>query len=495
MNELAIFKTLLENLDALQREYPDPKEFLAKKGYKFPSVIRQLFDDVYSLRVQRAVAVSARGGGKTYLAAGLAASFLLFRGFHVAVVAGSLEQARYLFEYAKEIFDEPEVVSGGYIEKETKTLAKTRDGAWFKVAPASPKTIRGLHAHGRGMLLILDEEAEMDPDIVRAALKTVKDAQPSVILRISTNHKIMGTFADLVENHERYGYTYYHWDSFDVAKIDHWQGKEPNWEFYFLPYRSAYSDEEIQKMIQDLRAYWRMKPREHIDGWIRMEEIVQDFVESPREWFEVEDLGLKPSGEGLVLDPQKVDAAFHADVDYMPTAEAWIAIDWGFKGMTAVEVLQQIGDEVWLVESRSYTQVPISDLVHELESLAEIYDTREVYADASHPFENEELRNAGFDVTEVKFNQFKETGAGWLRHLLDTGKFKANTRFREAWTQLKNWRRDQSGKIVKKDDHHPDALLAGMYRLERQRGLEPVRVRGIRLRRSRWLQTVVESRT
>ena len=33
-----------------------------------------------------------------------------------------------------------------------------------------------------------------------------------------------------------------------------------------------------------------------------------------------------------------------------------------------------------------------------------------------------------------------------------------------------NWRRDKNGKIVKKDDHHPDALLAGTKHLEDAQG-------------------------
>ncbi len=499
MNEvLAAFAALLENVDEFKNTYQDnPRVFLQERGYRFPKPIRKLFDDLYFEQVTRAVAVAGRGGGKTFLAAGLGFSFLIFKDFHVAVVAGSLAQALYLFEYAKELFGEPEVQQADILEKETKTLARTRTGAWFKVAPASTKAVRGLHAHGRGMLLILDEEAEMEPDIVRAALKVVKDAEPAIILRISTNHKVMGTFADLVDNHERLGYELYQWDSFDVAKIDHWRGNEPNWDFYLLPYSAFYSEGELQKMKEDLRKYWNMKPRERVDGWIRMEEIIQAFVESPREWFEVEDLGLKPSGEGLVLDPIKVDLAFKEEVYSVPTAPTWIGIDWGFQGMTAVETLQQVGEEIHLIESRSFTRAPIGEIVAYLKELRDRYGANEVYADSSHPFENEEVRNAGFEVTEVVFSQYKETGASWLKHLFDTGRFKASPEFGEVKQQLKNWRRDKNGKIVKKDDHHCDALLAGTKKLDEMRGSTPAII-SLSLRRRRglsWMQRVVAGRT
>jgi hypothetical protein len=36
--------------------------------------------------------------------------------------------------------------------------------------------------------------------------------------------------------------------------------------------------------------------------------------------------------------------------------------------------------------------------------------------------------------------------------------------------QLINWRRDKTGKIVKKDDHHCDALLAATKKFELRKG-------------------------
>ncbi|GAH50435.1 unnamed protein product, partial [marine sediment metagenome] len=105
-------------------------------------------------------------------------------------------------EYVQDITGEPEIVD--YIPDETKTLVRGRWGNWIKASPASTKAIRGLHARGRGMLLIMDEEAEMEEAIVRSALKIVKDAKPAIIIRLSTFHKVMGTFADLVDNHKKY---------------------------------------------------------------------------------------------------------------------------------------------------------------------------------------------------------------------------------------------------------------------------------------------------
>jgi|GEM_PF-1662242 len=455
---LSQLKDELLKRDQLVDKYQGrPMKFLEQYGYQFPNKIEELFRDIYSEKVQYAVVKSCRAGGKTMIASGLAFCFFFFKQWNVGVVAGSKEQALRTIEYCQDISGEPEVVD--YVPEETKTIIKGKWGNWIKASPASTKAIRGLHARGRGMLLILDEEAEMEEAIVRSALKVAKDAKPCIILRLSTFHKITGTFADLVDNHEKYGYRLYGWDSFDVAEkctddcsecLKAYYGTRP----------------DIKEREKEFVAYCGGKAKRG-KGWLPIDNIRQAFIESPREWWEVEDMGMRPSGEGMVLPPEKIKQAFDHDfVGIVPTAESWFGVDWGFKGMTAIESLQRVEDKVNLVESKEFTEITLPLIVEYLREQSEILGTKVVYADSSHPFENNQLKNEGFDVIEVVFGAYKETGAGWLRYLFERDRFQAPRYLVKVKTQLINWRRDKSGKIVKKDDHHCDALLAGTKKLE-----------------------------
>lgn len=459
---LSQLKDELLKRDQLVDKYQGrPMKFLEQYGYRFPPKIEELFKDIFSEKVQYAVVKSCRAGGKTMLASGLAFCFFFFKRWNVGVVAGSKEQALRTIEYCQDISGEPEVVD--YVPEETKTIIKGKWGNWIKASPASTKAIRGLHAKGRGMLLILDEEAEMEEAIVRSALKVAKDAKPCIILRLSTFHKITGTFADLVDNHEKYGYRLYGWDSFDVAEkcaddcstcLKDYYGRRP----------------DIKEREKEFVGYCQGKAKRG-KGWLPIDNIRQAFIESPREWFEVEDMGMRPSGEGMVLPIDKVKAAFDRDdVKLIEGGQRWFCIDWGFKGMTAINTLQMNGDDVELVDSHEFVEIDLPLIAEYLKDQRETMGTKEIFADSSHPFENSQLKNDGFNVTEVVFGSFKETGAGWLRYLFERGRFKGQKKFELVLRQLLSWRRGKDGKIVKKDDHHCDSLLAGMKRLEDTRG-------------------------
>uniref|UniRef100_A0A7C6EBJ7 Terminase large subunit gp17-like C-terminal domain-containing protein n=1 Tax=candidate division WOR-3 bacterium TaxID=2052148 RepID=A0A7C6EBJ7_UNCW3 len=456
---LEVFKQILEAKDEFKRQYTkDPFSLLTHFGYCFPPKIKKLFSDVYYNRITRGVAQAPRGGGKTQIAAGLGFIKFFLQNFNVGIVAGSKEQALRGIEYIQDITGEPEIIN--YVEDETKTLIKGKTGNWIKASPASTKAIRGLHAKGRPMLLIMDEEAEMEEAIVRSALNIIRDAPISIILRLSTYHKIYGTFADLCDNYQKYGYQKYVWDSFDVCEKCRDTCSECFKNYYGLR-------DDIKTLEKDFAAHYCQGKAKKGQGWLKIPEIRQAFLESSREWFETENMGWRPAGEGAVLPIEMVKQAFHYDqIIPNPSAEHWFGIDWGFKGTTAVEFLEREDEKIKLLESLEFHQTSLDLIIEHLHDLGDPYHCKEIYADASHPFENSKLTDEGFDVIEVPFVSYKETGAGWLKYLFERDLFMAPKKFENVQRQLINWRRDKTGKIVKKDDHHCDALLAATKKLE-----------------------------
>ncbi|MCK4333426.1 hypothetical protein KAX06_01420, partial [candidate division WOR-3 bacterium] len=121
----------------------------------------------------------------------------------------------------------------------------------------------------------------------------------------------------------------------------------------------------------------------------------------------------------------------------------------------------------------------VDAIVSRLKELRERFGLREVYADSSHPFENSRLRDEGFavwgrasaDASEtlgVPFVSFKEEGVSILSYLFEKGRIRIPERHTTLIRQLRTWRRDAQGHIVKKDDHFPDALIAAMMKLKIQ---------------------------
>jgi hypothetical protein len=450
---LDIFLGKLEKKSKLIEKYKHrPIEFLALKGSFYPSKLEKMFMDIYSMRVRLALIVGPRGGGKTHFFGDIAACLFLFKGFDALIGSGSDAQAARVYERVWELLGEDEEISE-FVPNMTTRITEGKDGNWIEFVPASQKRARGPHpGEGkRGGLIEADEEAEMDPNILNALMGTGGTAKPLVVLRGSTAHKVDGTFAEKLDNPGNY--TVYRWDAFDVC------GK---------------CELKCEECIPEFRkTYCKGKAKQNsILGWISLDYIFTMWQEMDKEWFEVELMGLRPSGAGLVIAPEDLKAALREeDVPYVPGAPNCAGIDWGFVGMTGVVATQMVKGRLQLFDRMLFTRKGIEDIIAGLIGWREMYGITEVYSDSSHPFENDSLRKAGFTVTEVTFVSFKDAGAGAVKgsaekRLLDIPlKFKSkDAKKPDVVNQLAGWKRGKDGKIVKKDDHYCDALLCTMMK-------------------------------
>jgi len=441
-----------------------PTEFLAQFGKKFPPKLKAAFLDIYSGRVTRALLRACRGGGKSQLLSALSSAMYLFRRFDVLMLGGSAAQSKADYNYTSEILTDNPVIES-FSEDILATVTTSKLGHWLKCLAASGTSVRGPHAgdphkemnyEPHGGMLVVDEECEAAQEIVEGALPTVNAADPDVIVRGSTAHKAVGTFADLCDHAEEMGYVEYHWDCFDICRacrddcskcfVEFAGALHPEWE-------------EFQKTNPEFKPYCEGRAKDG-EGWMRIEAIKQFFREYNRERFEVEMLGWRPSGEGLVLKPDDVKACIVEDMAFMPGMPGCITIDWGLIGTCAVEALQEQKDHIIaFLESDTYHMAPDQVIYDRCVQLRELYGFNEVYADGSHPYQNFNLQgNYGFQVTPVPFNQYKDLGAGWLKGLTEKRRLRIPKRFEKLIEQLKGWRK-REGKIIKKNDHHPDSTL------------------------------------
>ncbi len=452
---LNVFLDKLEKNNRLIEEFSGkPLQFLAKRGSYYPPPLERMFTDIYFGRVRRGAIVGPRGGGKTFSLGDLAASMFLFREYDVLVGSGSDAQAAKVYERVFDLLGDDEAVAE-YVPNITTRVTEGRNGNWIEFVPASQKRARGPHpGEGkRGGLIIVDEEAEMDEAIYKAIVGTGGTAKPLVILRASTAHKVEGTFAELLDNPK--GYTVYRWDVFDVCE---------------KCTRSC--SECIPEFRED---YCQGKAKKNgVLGWVSLDYIFSMWEEMDKEWFEVELMARRPSGAGLVIAPEDAKAMQVDEVPYVPGAPVCAGIDWGFVGLAAAVATQmvpstssgtQAGEHRLQVFDRmSWTRKGIEVIASDLKTWREMYGITEVYADSSHPFENDSLRKEGFTVTEVTFVSFKDAGAGAVKGFAEKRRLDVPKRFKDLIDQLKRWKRGKDGKIVKKDDHFCDALLCTMWK-------------------------------
>jgi len=464
VRDRTLLREFLQRLRAraplLARYRERPALFFTERGVHLFPAFEKLFTDLYSLDVTKAVVLAPRGGGKTFGAAMLAAAFFLFKDFDVGIVAGSETQALTLFSYISEWLELTETDS--LVESMKRNELKGIHGNRIVARTASARSIRGLHlGRGkRGALLVIDEEAEADEDVVRAARYIVRTASPGVILRSSTYHKLTGSFARLVADHRSQGYELYRWDSFDIARPCPYECKS-------CPVNEFYS------------RYCKGKARQS-EGWIGIDEIAGEWRDSSREAFEVEVMGMRPASAGCVISPEALEQAIVKSDESVVDAKQGMCyggIDWGFAGMTAVVVLGISGDVVHILHTEAFHRQGIDVIVARLKELRERFGLREVYADSSHPFENSRLRDEGFAVwgrasanasetLGVPFVSFKEEGVSILSYLFEKGRIRIPDSNTTLLRQFRTWRRDAYGHIVKKDDHFPDALIAAMMKLK-----------------------------
>lgn len=464
---------------------------------KFGSIqpgLRELVEDVCTLRVKNAVAVANRGGGKSYGVSFIEFYLWMLCDFDALNLGGSELQADQVYQYVL-----------GYIESDPYWLTLLRtdpqrertykeNDAWIRVLTASQKSVRSPHAGGfrkgllRGGVLVIDEEAEAEKDIVEAALPTINTARPSVNVRCSTFHNLEGSFQEVVDNHEEMGYTLYRWDIFDVAERCDCVGScQSSEECFREDHVEHYMDPETGELEQRLvhKAYCGGRAM-YADGWVAMDEIITLWKRMRRNHgrWEVEAMGSRPSSAGFVIkDLLKYATNItteQASQLYVPGNPVTITVDWG-TGNAAVEVWQeQMGGkhvllEADLVKDNNETQILGVILGHANKYR---HDLLEVAADigGGGNYLNKKLRQEHrLPVRDVNFAEHKEAAVAAWNVYNENGDTILPAEHEEFHHQVRNWKR-KSGRIAKGNDHLCDAAICYFAKFIDQLGLNKIRV-------------------
>ena len=468
---------------------------------KLAYYLHKLYTKVKNRESFRVIFKSPRGGGKSKFASGFEFACYYMLDAEAVNCGGSEEQARIVFDYCKAYIENDQDAATEIPEKLMLSDRVTKGGPkpqpTLISVPASPKSIRGKHPGGETKtagILVLDEMVEMEDHLVIDALGMLRGAKPPILVCLSTFHKMFGKFQEFWDSDDM-GFIKFDWDTFDVCEkctypcetcipefVEHYcqvvckcymdfdrdPSTLPQWKaFYYVKDERTNEllkvEGDVGKICPECGGIVDHKARFTENGWIPIVEIRDSWKLYDKEKFEVDIMGWRPSGAGLVLDPNALAKCIVSNLKWHKGAYIRAGLDWGARGMTAIVLMQRFGDgrcetiDAWHKESPKD-----QDIYDQLEVYKRRYGLTRIFADQSHPFQNDRLKRMGFDVIEVNFNTQKLGGVGVLRNYVEKRMLFIDNRFRLLIDQTKNWHKDKNGNIVKKNDHYPDALLCSM---------------------------------
>lgn len=474
-----------------------PEEAVRRFGAVQPG-LRDLVIETCTGVTRSAVAVGPRGGGKSQGVSFVEFFLWMLKDYDALNLGGSEIQAANVYNYLTEYVESHEEWKS-LIKGEMKVSeSNNKNRAWIRVLTASSKSVRSPHAGGlrrvngqtveRGGLLVIDEEAEAEPEIVKSALPTINTARPSVNIRSSTFHNEAGTFAEVVDSAEEMGYRLFRWDVFDVCEGCPCVGatcqseescfREDHYENYVDPD----TGEEERKLVH--KAYCGGRAM-YAEGWVPYEEIMTLWKRMKRnhETFEVEQMGSRPGSSGFVIKDRakfkENQVPGNPSIFYMPGFPVSICVDWGTTA-AGVCVWQGLpGSKHVLLEADLIENAGQTQILGVITGYANKYiaGLKEVAADigGGGNYLNPLLRDKGFVVRDVVFSEEKEAAVAAWNITNEAGDTIIPDCFTDYIAQVKGWRR-KNGRIVKGNDHLCDASICYFAKFAEELGTSHLRV-------------------
>ena len=176
--------------------------------------------DFCDVTVSNLIAKTGRGCAKTFGAAiSIADLAWTFPTFTCTVNAGSLDQAKTLYDYWKAFCEAPAMLDpiGPVVDEPTMEETKLRNGGWIKIRAASERQAKSRHPH----MVVLDEACATDEEIMLlvegqlVGAPLLPGATAPLYRVMSTPDKLHHRFRQLWEERKERGYVGRHWTAYD----------------------------------------------------------------------------------------------------------------------------------------------------------------------------------------------------------------------------------------------------------------------------------------
>ena len=302
--------------------------------------------------------------------------------------------------------------------------------------------------------------------VMKTALQNALTQPNHLILVLSTFHHPEGFFQEYWDDSEEFGFTRYKWDLIDTLKKCE---KDIECSECYLTDSEKVRDPD-GKVVGTKLIGCNGRAR-NSDGFREFETAVDiKRTNSGSEVYRIEYLCERPQFYGSVYDQDQLNDAEWEEVETIPITEVVnnrsipsVGIDWGYAGQTSVIYTEKSLLGVGVLSCGFFHENRSTEIIEYLYQLRDAHGTFHIYADAADPFNNRELQEAGFHVVPVAFKKWKDFGIKNIQRFLETGRIQLALKgegIKELISQLRKYRADARGNIIKRDDHGPDALLS-----------------------------------
>ena len=448
-----------------------------------PAMVR-LLSDLFFRRVNKVILWGNRGSGKSLLAAVCIWLMNVYHKQSFLNLAGSGEQAKRVYEYTKQFWGCKPGLADAML-KQRPLMSETRrvNGSVIVCAESSGKAV-GKHHAG----FVADESCTDNPKADHAILRAMQGAFSEdnyVVFLLSTFHHPVGMFQEVWDDAEARGFEKYKWTTYDtMARCD--AGLETATKDDPQALQFCHRSCPLTRLEDVYDEFGRKTGKRWIgcqgkartsQGWETREKVLEKFyLNRGTRVFRVEHECHRPAFEGLIYNPTIITRCkvpgFDIDINDVKT----IGIDWGLT-QCAMAMLSPWKDSrglrgIGLLGMRFMSNELTQEVLAQIQYWQEQFGDRVVIrADASHPYCNKELREAGYKVRTVKGDP-KRVAETNLQRWISSGLFLvyADGDGIPMWeSQMKNLQRNlATGKQKKKNtddehgDHGPDATKFGM---------------------------------
>lgn len=325
--------------------------------------------DLYFERVDSALALANRSGGKTLDVATLNVLDAAFKGASVANVAGSKQQAKRCYDYSKKFWYRDRQLEVKLEKPPLMSETRLLNGATYEILAGSATSVRSPHVPK----LRMDEIEEMKEEVFTGALSIPisQEGVSSQVSMTSTRHKAHGKMQLMLDEADERGFTVYKWCVFETM----------------APCREDCKTCPIQPDCGG-------RARES-DGYRSYADTLQQFRLHDRDTWVSEWLCKKPAKHLRVY--YDFDADIHVVSEAPEELELWGCIDWGYENpFVFVKFGVAPNDDKYAIESQYRNHRTDADLADEMRSLYP--EIRDVCADPSNPGGIEEFKRRGFKV-------------------------------------------------------------------------------------------------
>jgi len=358
------------------------------------------------------VICAARGAGKTKLLSVIACwyavvlSYLYKKPMRVLILSGTLEQAKFVYEYIKSYYVTNEWFRSKVKDEPLSTITVFKEGLGeIRVVPKTQ--VVGPHPN----LFICDEAVKVPDPILEEALPMVDTERPKRVILSSTPYEYLTKAVDIFENHKKYGYIRFNWGYQECSWLDH---------------RRA---QQIREEYGENSSYYR-----------------------------IHYLGLPTALTGTVFNERDLRECLVERVPMLCPEDCFLGIDWGREHPTVFMVVQPEGENYNIIYSKGYREERWENLLEKAITLVQKFPIRTVFADAENEVMNERLKEnlwkEGVMVRPVVFKTEKEALLAHLRFLIEQHKIRIA---REFWQLVDQLRKYTYG--TKKNDDYVDALM------------------------------------